>query len=31
MEVSEGAELILRRGAITGNTRLGDDWASGAG
>jgi hypothetical protein len=31
VEVSEGGELIMKSGAITGNTRTGDDWASGGG
>jgi hypothetical protein len=32
VEVSEGAELILKSGAITGNTHLsGDDWCVGGG
>jgi hypothetical protein len=30
-EVSEGGELVMKSGAITGNTRISDDWASGGG
>jgi hypothetical protein len=31
VEVSEGGELVLKSGAITGNTRIGSDWDSGGG
>jgi hypothetical protein len=31
VEVSESGELVLKSGAITGNTRTSDDWASGGG
>jgi hypothetical protein len=31
VQVGEGAELVMKSGVITGNTRLGKDWTSGGG
>jgi hypothetical protein len=31
VELSEGGELVMKSGAITGNTRIDGDWANGGG